>query len=135
MAWTDPAGHVFVVGEIVSPATLNTYVKDNLVALQNSLQMKGKTTLSLNGSSPALGTPVFLVQSGTVVVTFASNTAAVTFPVAFPNGVLCVLVNDGDDTIPKTMASVAASVSKTGFTASSSTASGAQRVNYLAIGF
>ncbi len=33
MAWTDPAAHAFVAGEVVSSATLNTYVKDNLIDL------------------------------------------------------------------------------------------------------
>lgn len=33
MSWTDPAGHVFAAGEIVTAATLNSYVKDDLIDL------------------------------------------------------------------------------------------------------
>lgn len=33
MGWTDPAAHVYAVGELVTPATLNTYVKNNLIDL------------------------------------------------------------------------------------------------------
>lgn len=33
MSWADPANHVYTVGELVTPATLNTYVRDNLTDL------------------------------------------------------------------------------------------------------
>jgi hypothetical protein len=33
MGWTDPSSHVYVVGEVVTAATLNTFVKDNLIDL------------------------------------------------------------------------------------------------------
>ena len=33
MAWTDPASHIYTVGEIVSAATLNTFVQANLAFL------------------------------------------------------------------------------------------------------
>ena len=35
MAWTDPAGHVWVTGEVVTAANLNLYVRLNLEALRN----------------------------------------------------------------------------------------------------
>lgn len=35
MAWTDPAGHVWTTGEIVTAASMNTYIKDDLLALAN----------------------------------------------------------------------------------------------------
>jgi hypothetical protein len=34
MAWTDPAAHVWTTGEQVSAANMNTYLKDNLLALR-----------------------------------------------------------------------------------------------------
>jgi hypothetical protein len=33
MAWTAPSGHVFATGEVVTAATMNTYIKDNLIDL------------------------------------------------------------------------------------------------------
>ena len=36
MAWTDPAGHVWVTGEVVTAANMNTYVRLNLEALRNA---------------------------------------------------------------------------------------------------
>jgi hypothetical protein len=36
MAWTDPAAHVWTTGEVVTAANLNTYIKDNLLALYNA---------------------------------------------------------------------------------------------------
>jgi hypothetical protein len=33
MAWTDPTAHVYVTGEVVTAATMNTYIKDDLVFL------------------------------------------------------------------------------------------------------
>ena len=36
MPWTDPAGHVWVTGEVVTAANLNTYVRLNLEALYDA---------------------------------------------------------------------------------------------------
>lgn len=43
MSWTDPDAHVFAVGEKVTAATLNTYIKDNLVYLYNLVHAGGVT--------------------------------------------------------------------------------------------
>lgn len=51
MAWTDPAGHVFATGEIVTAATLNTYVKDNLLDLDRRTTTTSATVNTLETSS------------------------------------------------------------------------------------
>jgi hypothetical protein len=62
LGWTDPAGHVFAVGEVVTAATLNTYLKDDLLYLY--AQALGSETawstwtpaVTATSVSPTLGT-------------------------------------------------------------------------------
>lgn len=48
--WTDPNGHVFTTGEVVTASTLNTYVKDNLAWLADPPRFRA--TNSANQSIP-----------------------------------------------------------------------------------
>lgn len=60
MAWTDPAAHVYVTGEVVTAATLNTYVRLNLQALWDSpaCRAHNTSTISLpNAAHTALTLP------------------------------------------------------------------------------
>jgi hypothetical protein len=70
MAWTDPSGHVYATGEIVTAATLNTYVQANLVVLGASIAAQvvtSETTTSTSYTDLATSGPA---------VTIATSTAA-----------------------------------------------------------
>jgi hypothetical protein len=57
MAWTDPASHVYAVGEVLSAGTLNTYVKDNLLFLYRrpAVTVSNSANISIpNASDTAL---------------------------------------------------------------------------------
>src|SRR5437764_1055381 len=40
-SWSDPGSHVYVTGELVTPATLNAFVKDNLLYLFDTNHVSG----------------------------------------------------------------------------------------------
>lgn len=44
MAWTDPAGHVWAVGEIVTAANMNTYIGNDLIFLGTPPQVHAYQT-------------------------------------------------------------------------------------------
>ena len=62
------------------------------------------TASALVGTAPSVsGSTRWMMQAGTVVgTTSAFGVYAVTFPTAFPNGVLTVVTNNGDNTGPTT---------------------------------
>lgn len=41
MPWSDPANHVWTVGELVTAANMNTYIKDNLIDVDRRASFKG----------------------------------------------------------------------------------------------
>jgi hypothetical protein len=51
MGWTDPSSHVYVVGEVVTAATLNTFVKDNLIDLDRRSSFVGGAVESQESTS------------------------------------------------------------------------------------
>lgn len=89
---------------------------------------------TIAGTSPAAGTGQFYIQAGTSVGTFSSNALDVVFPTAFPNGLLTVVIVDGDSSTGVAKSIGHSSTSKTGFRAQSPN-NGVQRINWIAIGF
>ena len=96
MAWTAPIQHA--VGDVLTANDWNTYVANNEIAIENSLQLVGIQTAVI-GTPPALGAPNFKVQAGTIILTTnASGYATVTYPVAFATSVVTVIACPGDYT-------------------------------------
>lgn len=106
MAWTAPDSHVWTTGEVVTATNLNTYIRLNLDALSQSLQV-----ISGNGSAPT--TPGVKVQIVNITFTAASGGTAITYPVAFSSWSIPVAVDGG--TVGTTV--VCRSPTTTGFTA------------------
>lgn len=91
------------------------------------------TTGVYAGSAPNISTSQLLMQAGTsVTMTNASGLYTVTFPSAFPNGVVSVVATNGDDT---GSAVVLNSPTLSGFTASFGVGSVLKRCNWIAIGW
>lgn len=88
---------------------------------------------SFTASPPTAGSGQFYLQTGTSVLTFSSNASGLTLPTAFPNGTVAIITSAGDGS--QSYGVVAASVTKTGATITSTTASGTQRFNWIAIGW
>ena len=103
MAWTDPTTHNYSTGEMVTAATLDTFVRDNLAFLGNGnaiAQVSGATS-PISGSSPgvAAGTK-FLIQGGSKAITSnASGDCSITLDTAFPTGLLVAVITNGDYTV------------------------------------
>lgn len=93
-------------------------------------------TGAIDGSVPAAGTGQFYIQAGSSVGVFASNALDISFPTAFPNGLLTVVVVDGDSAADgnPNFGVNAGSTSKTAFRAQSPN-NGTYRVNWIAVGF
>lgn len=99
------------------------------------VRLSGRTTTSHDGGTPpAAATGQFYMQAGTTVGTFASSALDITFPAAFPNGLLTVVTANGDSIGTNPITVSAASTTKTGFRAQCAS-NGAQRVNWIAIGW
>ncbi len=69
MAWTDPAGHVWAVGEVLSAANMNTYIANDLVFLGTppNCRAYNNAVLSVNSATVtalALNTENFKSDSG-----------------------------------------------------------------------
>lgn len=84
----------------------------------------------------------FRVQGGTIVVTAAAGGVVVTYPTAFPTGVLTVVVTQGDsDAAVAQITLVYAAHSTSSFKVQfyahggGELTSGARRINWIAIGF
>ena len=95
MAWTAPIQHA--VGDVLPAADWNTYVANNEIALENSLQLISPQG-SVVGTNLPVGAPNFKIQAGTTVVT--TNTGGnftVTYPIAFPNSVVTFIPVMGDN--------------------------------------
>ena len=103
-------------------------------------EMNGVDLLSrgdgYTASPPTAGTGQFYMQAGsTIVTTNAGGDATITFPTAFPTGLLTVLATDGDDSGSTAVVSIVG----TGTTRSSFNLSspkvGTVRINWIAIGW
>ncbi len=106
------------------------------------MQMFG-TVAAVVGTAPAPNGALFKIQAGTVSVnTNASALASFNFPVAFPNGVLAVMLTAMNDTYPElrlvgsggTTASACQVVVRTNVGAAAVSISGIQ-IAFLAIGW
>lgn len=99
----------------------------------DGVDLFGRTSgIAGSGLPPAL-TGRFLIQAGSNVVTYSSNSATINFPSTFPNGVLTVIAVNGD-TAALDITGVT-STTTSSVTVRSPTASGSGRVNWIAIGF
>ena len=97
---------------------------------------------AVDGAPPAAGIVQWKIQAATTVVTTNSGgSAAVTFPVAFPNGVLTIVPGAGDSGVTGLAIQVIESqVSTTGFgfqatVGSNTQANAGVRINWIAIGW
>lgn len=97
------------------------------------IDLFGVATTSV-GVAPAAGSGQFYMQSGSTVGAFSSGALSVSFPTAFPTGVLSIIVCNGDDAGGGSMSVSQANTSTSGFRAQK-TGDGTFRVNWIAIGF
>ena len=139
MAWTAPIQHA--AGDVLPASDWNTYVANNEIALENSLQLFAIAG-NLVGAPPALGSPAYKIQGGTTVATTSTGGGlSIAWGTSFPVGVVTVLAMAGDDTVAGLIINIVAAqvtlasfgiVAYTGVTALASTSI---RVNWIAIGF
>ena len=125
-------------GDVLTAADWNTVQQ-----LNNNVGVYAANGAAV-GSLPALTAPNFLIQTGNAVsVTFSSGTGTLTFPTAFPNGVLTVIATAGDSggafVINKNSA-VGATPSVTSwplvaYTAGNSAVNTTIYISFIAIGF
>lgn len=89
------------------------------------------------GSPPAAGSGQFYLQAGTDVVTTDGNgNGSFNYPTAFPNGVLSVIVCDGDTSSgAKTATVIQGSMTKSLCEIHSTILAGSARIDWIAIGF
>jgi len=59
VAWTDPVGHVWITGEVVTAGSLNTYVRLNLQELGNAPFCRAYSTVNRLADN-AVSTPLVL---------------------------------------------------------------------------
>jgi hypothetical protein len=90
--WTDPSGHVYATGEVLSASSLNTYVKDNLIDLDRRTTVTGatvattETTTSTSYAALATAGPAVTVTIGSAglaiveLYCFLTNTASTNPP-------------------------------------------------------
>ena len=125
---TKSTGNVLAAGDWNALTVLNT-----TLAL-----FKTSTTGSAGATPPAVTAPNFLVQAGYNVLTFASASGTLTFPSAFPNGILCVIGNVNPASGASQLCVTSSSTTQAVFQAYSPTggaASGSHYVNWIAIGW
>lgn len=115
------AAPVFVAGQPVTAAQLNA-LSAGLVTIN------GTTGIS---AMPSGAAPI--IQAGSAVLAAAS--ATVTFPTAFPNGIVAVLICNGDATASANPAMGVAQSSTSGFVAKLSGSTVPWRCNWIAIGW
>lgn len=129
------ASNVVTVDKILDGAVTTDKLDANAVtpAKMLGIDLFGCTTAAL-GSAPAAGTGQFYIQAGSTVGTFSSNALDISFPTAFPNGVLTVIVTDGDNSTGGSLSVTQANVSVSSFRAQSPS-NGTKRVNWVAVGF
>ena len=84
MAWTDPAGHVWVTGEVVTAANLNTYVRLNLEALYDAPFCRAFASAALGVASITITALALNTESqdNDAIHSTATNTTRFTPPTA-----------------------------------------------------
>lgn len=139
MAWNVPSSAS--VGQVLTNTVVNDILGD-LTVLQLAVGLYGYAG-DYGGSPPPVGTPSFLMVPMTAVgSTDSSGNLPISFPIAFPNGILTILVCPGDNVASLSQVQVEEStVTTSGFTAGCLTNTGAiintelVRVNVLAFGW
>lgn len=90
---------------------------------------------AIDGATPPVAVSgQFYIQAGSTVGTFASNALDIVFSTAFPTGLLTVTTSNGDSVGTNPITVSAGSTTRTGFRAQSAS-NGAQRVNWIAVGW
>jgi hypothetical protein len=125
------AGNVDI-GATPYPGNVPGYIKDHFGYAMGGIR-PGTRLAGAATDSP-------FVQAGTQVVTFTAANGNLNYPIAFPNGVLAVLVSNGDgsaklDVILATRTTGLASTGINAVDAAGGFITGDIRVNYLAIGW
>lgn len=87
MSWNDPAGHVFVTGEVVTAATLNTYVKDNLIDLDRRTSPQGAYVATDESTSSATFVDLATVGPAVTVVIGSTGKSLISIYCALYNTV------------------------------------------------
>ena len=96
MAWTDPTGHIYAVSEVLTAATMNTYVEADISFLYGDAAW---TAVSYTNSWVDMGAPFIAVayrKVGTSVRLRGGmkngtlNTAAFTLPVGYRPGATAI---------------------------------------------
>jgi hypothetical protein len=114
---------------------------NDLTPLNKTVGLYGVTSLALVGTPPAVTAPNFYIQAGRSSVTLTSGTGTITFPSAFPNGLIVfhAICNNGAGAsqiaINSGTAPTLSAVSIVMYTPSGSTATGTHDVQWIAIGF
>lgn len=110
-------------------------------AQDDRLRMWADPGAALAGSFPAAGLGPWLVQASTVVgTTDGSGVLAITFPRAFPNGLVSVVAVQGGNTVNNAIVGVSGGTASgfnvvAAFSTGAAVASALMRFNWIAIGF
>lgn len=121
-------------GNVIAAATTN-----DTAALNTCVGLFAVGT-GLIGSPPSANAPNWQIQAASTVTSASSGFFTVTFPTAFPNGLLTVIICNGDNNVFSGWAefnagaSTASQFSGRLYNGSSGPTSSV-RINYLAIGF
>ena len=118
------------VGDVLSSPDWNTLTK-----LNSAVGLFG-TASTITGSAPLPNNPGFYVQAGSYVYSGTSiASGTVSFPTAFPNFLLVVIVCNGDSAADNTQVQLTNSgVSLSQFQYALTNASTGFRINWIAIG-
>jgi hypothetical protein len=122
-------------GTVIPAATQN-----DMAVLNTMIGLYGAGPAMFSGSAPATTAPNYLVQAGAVGVSFSSGAGTLTFPVAFPNGVLAVLCDVSTNAATSSMCSPSVTVGNGAYVALWGAISGTALnsnyvVVYIAIGY
>lgn len=131
------ASNVVTTAKILDANVTTAKIADDAVtpAKMLGIDIYG-TTAALVGSAPAAGSGQFYIQTGSTVGFFASNALDISFPTPFPNGLLNIIICDGDSSTGVSMSvqNQSPAPTRSGFRAQSQV-NGTQRVNWIALGF
>ena len=122
------------VGNVLAAADWNY-----LTPLNTALALFRTSSIGITGATPpAVTAPNFYIQAGYSSVTFSAASGTLTFPAAFPNGILCVVGNINVGTGASQLAMNTASVSSVtwqAYSPSGTALNAAAYVNWVAIGW
>lgn len=88
MAWTDPGTHVFVVGEVVTAATLNTFLKDNLLDLDRRATVRSNFVQTSESTASNSYVDLATVGPSVTVTTGASGLVLLLITALMTNGTI-----------------------------------------------